>query len=50
MKNNAKIFSKNSNTQENIRISRLKERLRNLYNKERFKPDISNKLGKPPAA
>ena len=33
-------FSKNSTTQENIRISRLKKRLRNLYKKENFKPDL----------
>ena len=37
-------------TQENIRISRLKKRLSDLYNKENFKPGISNTLDKPLAA
>ena len=37
---NARTFSKNSNTQDSIRISRLKKRLRKLYNKENFKPEI----------
>ena len=36
----ARRFSKNSTTQENIRISRLKKRLQNLYKKENFKPDL----------
>ena len=44
MKKNARTFSKNSTTQENIRISRLK---RSLYNEDNFKPDLSNKLEKP---
>ena len=39
-KQTARRFSKNSTTQENIRISRLKKRLRNLYKKENFKPEI----------
>ena len=47
-KNNARTFSKDSTTQENIRIYRLKKRLRNLYNKViDFKPDLSNTLDKP---
>ena len=33
-------FPKNSTTQENIRISRLKSSLRKLYNKDNFKPEI----------
>ena len=37
---NAKIFSKNSTTQENITILRLKLKLQNLYKKEKFKPEI----------
>ena len=40
MKKNASIFSKSFTTQKNIRISRLKKRLRNLYNKENFKLDF----------
>ena len=32
-------FFKNSTRQENIRISRLNKRLRNLYKKETFKPE-----------
>ena len=40
IKQTARGFSKNSTTQENIRISRLKKRLRNLYKKENFKPEI----------
>ena len=39
-KENARTFSKNSTIQENIRISRLKKRLRNLNKKENFKPKI----------
>ena len=35
-KENTRTFSKNSTTQENIRISRLQ----NLYKKENFKPEI----------
>ena len=50
MKKNARTFSKNPTTQENIRISRLKRRLRNLYNKDHFKPDLSNTLDKTLAA
>ena len=41
MEKNARIFSKNSTTKENIRISRLKNRLRNLCNKENFKPNFN---------
>ena len=44
MKENARTFSKTSTPQEN-RISRLKKAL-NLYNKENFKPDLSNTLDK----
>ena len=40
IKDNARLFAKNSTKQENIRISRLKKRLRNLYKKENFKPEI----------
>ena len=40
LEKNARTFSKNSNTEESIRISRLKKRLRKLYNKENFKPEI----------
>ena len=40
IKNNVRTFSKNSTKQENIRISRLKKRLRNLYKKENYKPEI----------
>ena len=39
IKENARSFSKNSTKKEN-RISRLKKRLRNLCNKENFKPEI----------
>ena len=49
MKKNASTFSKYSTTQEN-RISGLKKMLRNLYNKENFKPDLSNTPDKPLAA
>ena len=37
---NARTFSKNSTTQENIRTSRLEKRLWNLHKKENFKPKI----------
>ena len=50
MKKNAKTFSKNFTTKINIRISRLKRRLRNLYDKKNFKPDLSNAHEKPLAA
>ena len=40
IKDNTRSFAKNSTRQENIRISRLKKRLRNLYKKENFKPEI----------
>ena len=40
IKETARCFSKNSTSQENIRISRLKKRLRNLYKKENFEPEI----------
>ena len=40
LRKNARISSKNSTTQENIRISRLKTKLRNLYKKEKFKSEI----------
>ena len=40
IKENAGSFSKNSTKKENIRISGLKKRLRNLYKKENFKPEI----------
>ena len=39
-KENTRTFSKISTAQENIRISRLKNRLRNLYKKQNFKPEI----------
>ena len=39
-KENTRTFSKISTTQENIRISRLKNRLQNLYKKQNFKPEI----------
>ena len=39
IKYTATIFFKNSTKQENIRISRLKKRLRNLYKKENYKPE-----------
>ena len=39
IKENARSFSKNSTKKEN-RISKLKKRLRNLCNKENFKPEI----------
>ena len=39
-KENVTTFSKNSTTEENIRISRLKKRLKNLYKKENLKPEI----------
>ena len=35
-----KTFSKTSTSQENIKISRLKKRLRNFYKKENSKPKI----------
>ena len=50
MKKNARVFSKNTATQENIRISILKQRLIILYNKENFKPDLSNTLANTLAA
>ena len=34
----------NSVTHENIRISKLKKRLRNIYNKEYFKPNITSMI------
>ena len=40
LKKNAGTFSKNSTTQENIKISRLKKKLSNLYKKGNFKPEI----------
>ena len=40
IKDNARIFSKNSTKKENISISGLKKRLRNLYKKENYKPEI----------
>ena len=40
IKETARSFPKNSTTQENTRISRLKKKLRNLYKKENFKPEI----------
>ena len=40
IKDNARTFSKTSTKQENIRNSRLKTRLPNLYKKENFKPEI----------
>ena len=40
LKKKARTFSEKFTTQENIRISRLKKRLRNLYNKENLKPEI----------
>ena len=39
LKKNVTRFSKNFTTQENIRISILEERLRNLYKQENFKPE-----------
>ena len=44
IKDNARIFSKNSTKQENIWISRLKKRLRNLYKKENYKPEIKSMI------
>ena len=44
-KENGRTFSKNSTNQGNIRISRLKKSLRNLYKKENFTPEI-NQLSK----
>ena len=44
-KENGRTFSKNLTNQGNIRISRLKKRLRNLYEKENFKLEI-NQLSK----
>ena len=41
-KENGRTFSKNSTNQGNIRISRLKNRLQNLYKKENFKPEIKS--------
>ena len=41
-KENGRTFSKTSTSQGNIRISRLKKRLRNLYKKENFKPEIKS--------
>ena len=41
-KENTRTFSKISTAQENIRISRLKNRLRNLYKKQNFKPEIKS--------
>ena len=43
-KGNARAFSKNSITQGNIRISRLKKRLWNFY-KKKFKPAIKPMIG-----
>ena len=40
-KEDARTFSKNSTTQGNVGISRLKKRLWNLYKKEYFKPEIN---------
>ena len=40
IKENAVSFFKNSTKKENIRISGLKKRLRNLYKRENFKPEI----------
>ena len=40
IKETARNFSKNSTTPENIRISRIKKRLRNMYKRENFKPGI----------
>ena len=40
IKDNARLFAKNPTKQENIRISRLKRRLRNLCKKENFKSEI----------
>ena len=39
-KENAATYSKNLTAQRNIRISRLKKRLQNLYKREKFKPEI----------
>ena len=39
-KENARTFSQNSTTQENIRISRLKEDFKTYTRKENFKPEI----------
>ena len=41
-KENGKKFFKNSTNQGNIIISRLKKRLRNLYKKKNFKPEIKS--------
>ena len=40
IKDDAQLFARNSKKQKNIRISRLKKRLQNLYKRENFKPEI----------
>ena len=42
LKKNARTFSKNSTTHENITIPRLKKRLRNFYNKKNLKQEIKS--------
>ena len=42
---NSRTFSKNATTQGNIRISRLKKRLQNLYKKENLKPEVNPMIG-----
>ena len=41
IKDNARPFARSSTKQENIGVSRLKKRLRNLYKKENFKPEVN---------
>ena len=41
-KDNGRTFSRNSNTQRYIRISRLRKSLQNLCKKENFKPEIKS--------
>ena len=45
-KKNAKTFSKNSTTQGNIRISRMKMILWNLYWKDNLRPEIKPTIDK----
>ena len=40
LRENVRTFSNNFTTQESIRISRLKAKLRNLHNKKNFKAEI----------
>ena len=40
IKDNVRLFAKNSTKKKNIRISRFKKRLQNLYKNKNFKPEI----------